>query len=150
MSHVRARTMSSSASSTGTRQKESIWRVPPNTLGKDLVKEPTRSFFADYQYSGSLCRVSNYGHSAQAPSPLSFALTTTFLYRVPVDTRVCRVSNKKYSTKKLLPMYSSLSFLYRLSHLPKHSSSVFQALPIVLDTVKQLIPVVHLRKAWSS
>jgi hypothetical protein len=37
---------------------------------KDLVKGPTRGFFAECQYSG---------HSAKSPLPLPVAVTTTFL-----------------------------------------------------------------------
>jgi hypothetical protein len=76
---------------------------------KTLVKGPTRGFFDKCLYSG---------HSAQTPSPLPIAVTTTFL---------CRVLDKKYSTKNPLPIYSSPSFLCRMLHSAKH-------LPSVLDT----------------
>jgi hypothetical protein len=57
-------------------------------------------------------------HSAKDPSPLLGAATVTFL------CRLCRVPDKKYSTKKLLPMYSSPSVLCRVLHSAKPSPSV--------------------------
>jgi hypothetical protein len=99
---------------------ETLCRVSPNTLGKGIL-------FAECQCSG---------HSVKAPSPLPVAVMTTFLCRVPVDTRqsLCRVPDKKYSAKKPLPIYSLSSFLCRVLHSAKHSPSVFQALQSVLDT----------------
>jgi hypothetical protein len=40
-----------SASLAGTRQRGSLWRVPPNTLGKGTGKGPTRCFFVECLYS---------------------------------------------------------------------------------------------------
>jgi hypothetical protein len=58
-------------------------------------------------------------------------MTTAFLFRVPTDTRqsLCRVPDKKYLTKKPLPMYCSPSPLCRVSHSAKALLSVFQGLP---------------------
>jgi hypothetical protein len=44
-------------------------------------------------------------------------------------------SDKKYSAKKLLPMYSSLSSLCRVSHSAKPSPNVFPALPLGKETI---------------
>jgi len=65
-------------------------------------------------------------HSAKDPSPLLGAVTVTFLCRVPNGTRqrLCRVPDKKYSAKKLLPMYSSPSVLCRVLHSAKPLPSV--------------------------
>jgi hypothetical protein len=54
-------------------------------------------------------------------------MTTTFLCRVPADTRqsLCRVPDKKYLAKKSLPMYSSSSFICRVSHLVKTFAECF-------------------------
>jgi hypothetical protein len=54
-------------------------------------------------------------HSAKDPSPSLGAVTVTFL---------CRVPDKKYSAKRLLPMYSSPSILCRVLHSAKHLPSV--------------------------
>jgi hypothetical protein len=51
-------------------------------------------------------------HSAKDPSPSLGAVTVTFLCRVP--NGLCRVPDKKYSAKRLLPMYSSPSVLCRV------------------------------------
>jgi hypothetical protein len=107
-----------SASSASTRQRESLCQVPPKMLGKGPVKGTHIELlylvsvqwtldkewdFAEYQHSG---------RSAQTPSPLPSAVMVTFLCRVMADIRqsLCRVSDKKYSTKKSLSMYSSSSF----------------------------------------
>jgi hypothetical protein len=81
----------------GTRQ-----RVSPNTLSKGIL-------FAE-------CHLV---HSAKAPSPLQASVTVTFLCLVPCDTRqsIRQVSDKKYSTKKSLPMYSSPISLCRVQSL---------------------------------
>jgi hypothetical protein len=115
------------ASLAGTRQRRSICRVSPNTLGKKNWQRGSwetslpRAGIEDTRQRGSLCRVSRL-HSAKSPSPLPGAVMTTFL---------CRVPDKKYSAKKPLPMYSSPRLLCRVSHSAKTSSSVFQALPSV-------------------
>jgi hypothetical protein len=84
---------------------------------KDLVMGPTWSFFAESLYSGHLAKVS---------SLLPSAMTAAFFCRVPGDAqqRLYLVLDKKYSTKKPLSIYSSSSFLYRVSHSVKPSSSV--------------------------
>lgn len=93
---------------------------------KKLVKEPTRSFFAKCLYNGHSAKSEPLPwHSAQVPSALHDVVTTTFLCRVPSDTRQ-RESDKKYSAKKSLSMYSSSSFFCRVSHSAKPSPSVFQ------------------------
>ena len=101
----------SSASPAGTRQRESLCRLPPNTLGKrtgkgthkellcrvsDTQQRLTLCRVSDTKQRVSLCRVSLDGHSAQAPSPSPGAVTATFLCRVPSDTRqsLCQLSNK--------------------------------------------------------
>jgi hypothetical protein len=101
---------------------------------KELVKGPTESFFAECQYSG---------HSAKS-EPLSsvtlWALDTSLevVAECPMYSgthqRLCRVPDKKYSVKKTLLMYNSLSFPYRVSHSAKTLPGVFQALPSASDT----------------
>jgi hypothetical protein len=54
-------------------------------------------------------------HSAKDPSPSLGAVTVTFL---------CRVPDKKYSAKMLLPMYSSPRVLCRVLHSAKPLLSV--------------------------
>jgi hypothetical protein len=80
----------------------------------------------------TLCRVLLGGHSAQASSLLPVAVTATFFYRVPGDTRksLCRVPDKNYMANKSLPMYSSPSFILRLSHLAKKLFPVVQDLMV--------------------
>jgi hypothetical protein len=131
-----------SASSASTRQRESLCQVPPNMLDKGPVKGTHIELlylvsvqwtldkewdFAEYQHNG---------RSAQTPSPLPSAVMVTFLCRVMADIRqsLCQVSDKKYSTKKSLSMYSSSSFSCRMSHSVKPSLSVFQTLPSDSDT----------------
>jgi hypothetical protein len=67
-----------SASPANTRQRGSLYRVPPNTLGKGPGKGARGEL---------LCRLSLCGHSALAPSSLPGAVTMTFLCRVLGDTR---------------------------------------------------------------
>jgi hypothetical protein len=112
------------------------------TLGKPCFAEgPTASFFAECQYSG---------HSAKSESLPSVTLWALGTGSVAVTWRrdcdfslpstrwhsanLCRVPDKKYSANKPLPMYSSSSFLCRVSHSIKPLPNVFKALPIVLDT----------------
>jgi hypothetical protein len=80
--------------------RETLCRVSPNTLGK-----------------GILFLECHLVHSGKALSPLPVAVIATFLCRVSYD------SDKKYSAKKSLPMYSSLSSLCRVSHSAKPSPS---------------------------
>jgi hypothetical protein len=95
----------------GLPSKTGCDRVSPNTLDKV-------NLFAE-------CHLA---HSAKAPSSLVVVVAAPFLCRVPSNTRqsLCRVADKKYSTKKPLSMYSSPSCLCRVSHSAKHSRSVFQ------------------------
>jgi hypothetical protein len=51
---------------------------------------------------------------------------------------LCRVPDKKYSAKKPLPIYCSLSSICRVSHSAKTSSSVFQALDKSHDSGSEL------------
>jgi hypothetical protein len=84
------------------------------------------------------------GNSAQAPSPLPVALTVTFLYRVPGDTwqSLCRVPDRKYSTKKPLPMYSSPNFLAEC-HTRKAFAECFPRFTECFRySTKKLFPVV--------
>ena len=66
-------------------------------------------------------------HSTKTPSLSPGVVTTTFLCRVPTGTRqsLCRVPDKKYSTKKLLLMYYLSSSLCRVSHSAKYLPCVF-------------------------
>jgi hypothetical protein len=88
--------------------------VSPNTLGKGIR-------FAE----GHLIQ------SAKALSPLLVAVTVTFL---------CRVPDKKYSVKKLLPMYSLSSFLCKafvecfpgFAECFRHSAN--KLFPVVINT----------------
>jgi hypothetical protein len=100
-------------------KEKTLYRVSHNTLSKGIL-------FAE-------CHLV---HSAKTPSPLPAVVTATFLCRVPCDTRqsLYRIPDKKYSVKKLLPMYSLSSTLCRVSHSAKPSPSVFQALPSASDT----------------
>jgi hypothetical protein len=118
-----------SASPVGTRQRG------PNMLGEGPSKGGHRSFFAECQYSGHSAKSEPFAecHSVDTRHRLFVVVTTTFICRVSTDIRqsFCRVSVKKYSINKLLPVYNSPSFLCRVSHSAKPSPSVFQALPSV-------------------
>jgi hypothetical protein len=72
-----------------------------------------------------LCRVLLERHSAKTPSPSPVTVTAAFL---------CRVPEKKYSTKKTLPMHCLPSLLCRVSHSAKTLPSVFKALPSASGT----------------
>jgi hypothetical protein len=117
---------------------------------KVLTKGPAGDLFAECDghltKRETLCRVAHnmvskgtifaechLVHSAKASSPLLSAVTVTFCCRVPCDTqqRLRRVPDKKYSTKKPLPMYNSPSSVL---HSTKTLPSVLQALPSALDT----------------
>jgi hypothetical protein len=76
--------------------------------------------------TGPVFAESRRRHSAKDPSPSLGAVTVTFLFRVPNGTRqsLCRVPDKKYSAKMLLPMYSSPSVLCRVLHSAKPLPSV--------------------------
>jgi hypothetical protein len=99
---------------------------------KEIAKGPTwaslsRVGIEDTRQRGSLCRVSRW-HSAKSPSSPPGVVTVTFLCREPGGTRqsLCRVPDKKYSAKKLLPIYSSPRLFCRVSHSAKTSPSVFR------------------------
>jgi hypothetical protein len=105
----------------GTRQRDTLCRVPQRALGKEDDKGT---------HWRILCRVS--------PNTLgrrclrhSSAVTAAFLCRLLFDTRqsLCRVPEKKYSAKKALPIYCLPSPLCRVQHSAKHVPSVFQTLP---------------------
>jgi hypothetical protein len=104
----------------GTRQRD--WQRGPLEDSLPSASPPDtrqRSLFAECQRR----------HSAKDPSPSLGAVTVTFLCRVSNGTRqnLCRVPDKKYSAKRLLPMYSSPSVLCRVLHSAK-------SLPSVCDT----------------
>jgi hypothetical protein len=87
---------------------------------KEVAKGLTGCFFAECRYSkqsakSESCRVSPW-HSAQSQSPSPDVVTMTFPCRVPSGTRqsLCQASDKKYSTKKPLPVYSLLRLLCRV------------------------------------
>jgi hypothetical protein len=92
-----------------------LCRVPrPQHSAKELTKGPAGDLFAECPLirsaKGILFAECQYNiHSAKAPSPLIGPVTTTFLLS----------DHKRYSTKKSLPMYSSSSFLNRVSHSSK-------------------------------
>jgi hypothetical protein len=115
----------------GTRQRSKLCRVPPSALSKETNKGarwwPRCRVSPNTLGKGNLFAECHLVHSAKVSSPLPVTVTTTFLCRVPSDTRqsICRVPNKKYSVKKLLPMYNSPSSLCRVSHSAKLSPSVF-------------------------
>jgi hypothetical protein len=108
----------------GTRQRGRLCRVPLGTLGKepDMGTLPG-GFFAECpkwhsakMYSlpsaarktlgkANFFAECHMGHSAKPPSPSPDAVTAAFL---------CRVPEKKLSTKKALPMHCSPSLLCRV------------------------------------
>jgi hypothetical protein len=121
----------------GNRQRHLCRVLLPRHSAKILAKGPTGGFFAEclLGLSAQGLAVGSTGpvfaecrrrHSAKDPSPSLGAVTVTFLCRVPNGTRqsLCRVPDKKYSTKKLLPMYSSPSVLCRVLHSAKPLPSV--------------------------
>jgi hypothetical protein len=125
----------------GTRQRGTLCRVPYKALGKEPDMGTRRRI---------LCRVLAGRHSTKsnffAECPLEHSakrrlrhpgtVTAAFLCRVLSATRqsLYRVPEKKYSAKKPLPMYCSLSPLCRVRHSTKTLPSVFQALPSASDT----------------
>jgi hypothetical protein len=105
---------------------------------KNLTKGPTGGSFVecrsvDTRQRGNFFAECHLEHSAKPPSPSVGAVTTAFLCRVPTGTwqSLCRVLDKKYSTKKPLSMYCSSSPLCRVGHSAK---SVFQGLPSASGT----------------
>jgi hypothetical protein len=108
---------------------------------KNLTKGPagrsfTECWSADTRQRGNLFAECHLKHSAKPPSPSPGSVTDAFLCRVPTGTRqsLCQVPDKKYSTKKPLPMYSSSSPLCRVPHSAKRLPSVFQGLPSASGT----------------
>jgi hypothetical protein len=93
---------------------------------KKLTKGPAGNLFVE-------CHLE---YSAKATSPGT--VTTAFLCRVPAGTRqsLYRVSDKKYSAKKPLPMYCSLSSLAEC-HTRQSVCRVFSK-----HSAKSSIPVV--------
>jgi hypothetical protein len=92
----------------------------------------------DIRQRESLCRVS-WWHSTKSTSPLPSAVTATFH---------CRVPDKKYPTKKSLPMYSSLILLCRVSHSTKTLHECHHV-PLLYDSTSVISvaknPVMHLK-----
>jgi hypothetical protein len=105
-----------SASTVDTRQRVSLCRRGASLLSVSIVDTGQR-----------VSRVSLCGHSAHALSSLPGAVMMAFLFRVSDDTRhrICRVSDKKYSTKKPLSMYSSPSFFLPSVILGRPSTKCF-------------------------
>jgi hypothetical protein len=123
-----------------TRQRSTLYRVPHQALGKvpnmgtplaDSLPSAVRQTLG----KGNSFAECHLGHSAKTPSPSSGAVTAAFLCRVFSGTRQIE---KKYSTKKALPMHYVPSPLCRVRHSAKSLPSVFKALSSV--------PVVY----WSS
>jgi hypothetical protein len=100
----------------GTRQRCILCRVP---LGRHSAKvTPLPSVMFDTRQRSRLRYL--------------VAVTTTFLCRVFPGTR--QTPEKKYSTKKALPMYCLSSLFCRVSHSAKPLPSVFKVLPSVSGT----------------
>jgi hypothetical protein len=97
-------------------------------LAQGLAVGPTGPVFAEGLTLGKigLFAECHRRHSAKDTSPSLGAVTVTFLCRVPDGTRqsLCRVPDKKYSAKRLLPMYSSPRVLCRVLHSAKALPSV--------------------------
>jgi hypothetical protein len=131
------------------RQRHLCRVLLPRHSAKILAKGPTRRSFAEclLELSAQGLAVGPTGpvfaegltlgkiglfaechrmHSANNPSLSLGAVTVTFLCRVPNGTRqsLCRVPDKKYSAKRLLPMYSSPSVLCQVLHSAKPLPSV--------------------------
>ena len=105
---------------TDTRQRSLLCRVPTRALGTgtgggahwiSLCRGPLEQTLGNID----LFVECHKRHSAKDPSPLLGTVTVTFL---------CRVPDKKYSAKRLLPMYSSPSVLCRVLHSAKPLPSV--------------------------
>jgi hypothetical protein len=114
----------------GTRQRSMLCRVPYQALGKvpDMgtpLADSLPSAVRPTLGKGNFFVKCHLGHSAKTPSPSPGAVTTTFL---------CRVLEKKYSTKKALSMHCVSSPLCRVRHSAKPLPSVFKALPSASGT----------------
>jgi hypothetical protein len=104
-----------SASPPDTRQRSLLCRVPTRALGTGTGGGAHRTRLCRGPLEKTLSKISIFAecqrrHSAKDPSPSLGAVTVTFL---------CRVPDKKYSAKRLLPMYSSPSVLCRVLHSAK-------------------------------
>jgi hypothetical protein len=120
-----------SASPPDTRQRGLLCRVPTRALGTGTGGGAHWTSLCRGPLGQTLGKIGLFAechrrHSAKDPSPSLGAVTMTFLCRVPNGTRqsLCRVPDKKYSAKRLLPMYSSSSVLYRVLHSAKPLPSV--------------------------
>jgi hypothetical protein len=120
-----------SASSARTQQRGGLYRVPPGALGKKgLAKgilEPSLPSVRSRRHSTNREPLLSVRSDTRQILPSLSVVMTTFLCRVPGDTRqcLCRVPDKKYYTKKSLPMYNSSRPLCQKSHSAKSLSSVF-------------------------
>ena len=120
----------------GTQQRSTLCRVPYLALGKvpDMgtpLEDSLPSAVRQTLGKGNSFAECHLGHSAKTPSPSSGAVTAAFLCRVFSGTRQIE---KKYSTKKALPMHCVPSPLCRVRHSTKTLPSVFKALPSASGT----------------
>jgi hypothetical protein len=109
-----------SASPPDTRQRSLLCRVPTRALGTGTGGGAHWTSLCRGPLEQTLGKIGLFAechrrHSAKDPSPSLGAVTMTFL---------CRVPDKKYSAKRLLPMYGSPSVLCRVLHSAKHLPSV--------------------------
>jgi hypothetical protein len=81
-----------------------------------LAVGPTGPVFAEGLTLGKIGLFAECHRTHSAKDPSLGTVTVTFLCRVPNGTRqsLCRVPDKKYSAKRLLPMYNSSSVLCRV------------------------------------
>jgi hypothetical protein len=114
-----------------TRQRSLLCRVPTRALGTGTGGGAHWTSLCRGPLEQTLGKIGLFAecqrrHSAKDPSPSLGAVTVTFLCRVLNGTRqnLCRVPDKKYSAKRLLPMYSSSSVLCRVLYSAKPLSSV--------------------------
>jgi hypothetical protein len=120
-----------SASPLDTRQRSLLCRVPTRALGTGTGGGAHWTRLCRGPLEQTLGKISLFAecqrrHLAKDLSPSLDAVTVTFLCRVSNGTRqiLCRVPDKKYSAKRLLPMYSSPSVLCRVLHSAKPLPSV--------------------------
>jgi hypothetical protein len=110
----------SSASPLDTRQRSLLCQVPTRALSTGTGGGAHWTRLCRGPLEQTLGKISLFAecqsrHSAKDLSPSLGAVTVTF---------VCRVPDKKYSAKRLLPMYSSPSVLCRVLHSAKPLPSV--------------------------
>ena len=115
-----------SASPTDTRQRSLLCRVPMRALGIGTGGGAHWTRLCRGPLEQTLGKISLFvecqrRHSAKDPSLSLGAVMVTFLCRVSNGTRQ---PDKKYSTKRPLPMYSSPSVLCRVLHSAKPLPSV--------------------------